>query len=251
VIEDEITGNGTLLCLDAGHAGDAAIILDGTRGDTAINQHAGNLQFCLKVSGRPASVSVSHMGLNAAEHLFELLLRLRAEIFALNEGRPAPWTQFPSPNQFATQSVSSIGRALTVPDQAEAVCYMTFTPPATVRQLRERIENIAQRFAAERSVPRIEVQWENYFSAEPVATNDETLVTTVQHVAQTSGWQPIRFVPSTGTSDMRHFVARGIPCVLFGPGRGFNPHRADEHYYLDDLPKMTELMSELVAQWCG
>jgi len=251
VIEDEITGNGTLLCLDAGHDGDAAIIMDGTRGDTAIDQHAGNLQFCVKVSGRPASVSVSHMGLNAAEHLFELLLRLRTDIFALNEGRPAPWTQFPSPNQFATQSVNSVGRALTVPDQAEAVCYVTFTPPGTLQQMRQRIENIAQNFAAERALPQIEVQWDDHFSAEPVGTDDQALVAALQRAAQTSGWQPIRFVPSTGTSDMRHFVARGIPCVLFGPGRGFNPHRADEHYCLDDLPKMTELMSELVGQWCG
>jgi acetylornithine deacetylase/succinyl-diaminopimelate desuccinylase-like protein len=30
VLEDEITGNGSLACLEAGHVGDAAVILDGT-----------------------------------------------------------------------------------------------------------------------------------------------------------------------------------------------------------------------------
>jgi acetylornithine deacetylase len=249
VLEDEITGNGTLLCLDAGHRGDAAIILDGTRGETAINKHAGNLQFSIKVSGRPASVSVSHMGLNAAEMLFELLLILRRDVFALNEGRPAPWTQFPSPNQFSTQSVSSVGRPLTVPDHAEALCYMTFTPPNTVQSIRQRIENIIQQFAADRTIPDISVRWDGCFFAEAVDSNDTRLEKTMQAVAQSLGRPPLGLVPSTGTSDMRHFVARGIPCVLFGPGRGFNPHRADERFHLEDLDWMTPLVVEIVRQW--
>jgi acetylornithine deacetylase len=251
VIEDEITGNGTLMCLEAGHDGDAAIILDGTRGETAINKHAGNLQFSVRVAGRPASVSVSHVGLNAAELLFELLLRLRREIFALNEGRPAPWTQFPSPNQFSTQSVNSVGRALTVPDLAEAMCYMTFTPPSTLQGIREHVERTTQNFAAERGVPEITVQWDGLFFAESVDAKDTRLENTMQAVAQSMGRPPLGFVPSTGTSDMRHFVARGIPCVLFGPGRGFNPHRADERYHLDDLDWMTQMILGIIQRWTG
>jgi acetylornithine deacetylase len=249
VLEDEITGNGTLLCLDSHHAGDAAIILDGTRGETAINKHAGNLQFAVKVSGRPASVSVSHMGLNAAEALFELLLRLRCDVLALNEGRPAPWTQFPSPNQFSTQSVSSVDRPLTVPDHAEAQCYMTFTPPHTVQSMRRRIEDAVQQFAAQRGVPAIAVQWEGCFFTEVVDSNATALENAMQIVAQSLGRPPLRFVPSTGTSDMRHFVARGIPCILFGPGRGFNPHRADEHFHLEDLNWMTAMLLGIVRHW--
>ena len=60
VLEDETTGNGTLLCLDKGPRADAAVIIDGTRGDRGINEHAGNVRFTVDVFGRPASVSVSH-----------------------------------------------------------------------------------------------------------------------------------------------------------------------------------------------
>ncbi len=250
VIEDEITGNGTLLCLDAGHGGDAAIILDGTRGETAMDMHAGNLQFSISVSGRPASVSVSHMGLNAAELLFEVLLRLRDDTFALNAGRTAPWTRFPSPNQFSTQTVNAVGRQLTVPDRAEAMCYMTFTPPHTLQTIRERIEETVRQFAGERSAPEIAVHWEGHFFAEPVASNSAAIEATMQAVARSLGAPQIEFVPSTGSSDMRHFAAQGIPCVLFGPGRGFNPHRADEHYHLDDLPRMTTFLLETIKRWC-
>ena len=58
VLEDETTGNGTLFCLSEGFTADAAFIIDGTRPDKAISQHAGNLQFTLSVRGKPASVSV-------------------------------------------------------------------------------------------------------------------------------------------------------------------------------------------------
>ena len=249
VLEDEITGNGTLLCLDSGHGGDAAIILDGTRGQTAINKHAGNLQFSVKVLGRPASVSVSHMGVNAAEALFEFLLLLRRDVFALNEDRLAPWTQFPSPNQLSTQSVNSIGRPLTVPDEAEALCYMTFTPPHTLGSIRQKIEDTARQFAAEHNVPDISIQWDGCFAAEVVDSNAAALENTMQVVAQSLKRPPLGFVPSTGTSDMRHFVARGIPCVLFGPGRGFNPHRADERFHLEDLDWMTPMILEIARHW--
>jgi acetylornithine deacetylase/succinyl-diaminopimelate desuccinylase-like protein len=188
------------------------------------------------------------MGVNAAEMMFELLLRLRREILALNEGCPAPWSQFPSPNQFSTQSVNSIGRPLTVPDDAEALCYMTFTPPNTLPSIRRQIEESVRQFATERAVPDISVQWNDCFFAEVVDSKDTALEISMQAVAQ-SLKRPLGFVPSTGTSDMRHFVARGIPCVLFGPGRGFNPHRADERFHLEDLDWMTPMVVEIVRHW--
>jgi acetylornithine deacetylase/succinyl-diaminopimelate desuccinylase-like protein len=30
---------------------------------------------------------------------------------------------------------------------------------------------------------------------------------------------------------------------------GFNPHRADEHYHLDSLPKMVKLLLGLIGEW--
>jgi hypothetical protein len=50
---------------------------------------------------------------------------------------------------------------------------------------------------------------------------------------------------------MRHFAMRGIPCLLYGPGRGFNPHRADEHFLLDDLPFMMNVYLDMIVEWCN
>jgi Peptidase family M20/M25/M40 len=124
VLEDEIAGNGSLACLDAGHVADAAFILDGTRPDRAIDQHVGNMEFRLELKGRPASVSVSHLGANAAEMLARLLLVLRERFNALNETRQPPWTEFPSPYQFVVHGMSADAPRLSIPIEASARCFV-------------------------------------------------------------------------------------------------------------------------------
>jgi acetylornithine deacetylase len=246
VLEDEITGNGSLLCLAHGPAADAAIIVDGTKGDRGINAHAGNVRFGVSVAGRPASVSVSHMGVNAAELLAELLLDIRAAVFALNASNTAPWTQYPSPNQLSVLSLDARELTLTVPSQASATCYATFTPPLGLAAFRSRVTGVVKAFALSRcleSEPQID--WSG-FGAEPVASSSAAL----EAVIRASAGSDVPFGPSTGTSDLRHFAARGIPCVLFGPGRGDNPHRADESFDLASLDETSAVLGRTIEAWC-
>jgi acetylornithine deacetylase len=251
VLEDEITGNGSLLCLDAGYGADAAVIVDGTRLDRAISEHAGNMQARLVVRGAPASVSVSHMGVNAAEVAAAVLLALRESVHELNDDRRPPWTEFPSPYQLSVQSLHSEGAALTVPETAEATLWVTFPPPETVASMRDRLEAVA--VAAEAALGlsgTVDLDW-SCFAAEPVRGGNDELARALASSAERVGLPAPRVSPSTGTSDLRHFAAYGIPCLLYGPGRGFNPHRPDEHYLLEDLPRMVALYAELLREWCG
>src|SRR5262249_50067583 len=57
VIEDEVTGNGTLACLARGHAADAAVIVDGTWPERFIVSHMGQLWFRVVVPGEPGPAS--------------------------------------------------------------------------------------------------------------------------------------------------------------------------------------------------
>jgi acetylornithine deacetylase len=251
VLEDETTGNGTLLCLEAGHGADGALILDGTRKDRAINEHAGNMQFAVRMTGRPASVSVSHMGVNAAEMLARLVLRLRDAVFALNAERADPWTRFPSPYQLVIHKIHSDGAQLTVPETAWAECYVTFPPPFTLASIREFLHDQTVQFAAEQGLPTMPtLDWVG-FATEPVGSPNSEIEAILQASAARLGLPPIDVGPSTGTSDLRHFHHAGIPCLLYGPGSGFNPHRPDEHYHLDDLPTMVLLYLDFIQSWCS
>jgi acetylornithine deacetylase/succinyl-diaminopimelate desuccinylase-like protein len=245
-LEDETTGNGSLLCLDEGPPADAAIIVDGTRGDRGINQHAGNLKFSLTAFGKPASVSVSHMGANAAELLAAACLALKSATLDLNRMNEPPWLQFPSPNQISTIALECGESALTVPDKAKAVLYATFTPPHSVASFsnlaKEVIASVSADYGAKRA-PEISIE----FSAEPLVSRSSDIEAALCNAAG----RTIPFGPSTGTSDMRHFLDRHIPCVLFGPGRGFNPHRSNECFELSSLSEMTDLLSNAVLAWCN
>ncbi len=251
VLEDEITGNGSLACLEAGHGGDAAIILDGTRPDRAIDQHAGNMEFRVTLKGRPASVSVSHLGRNAPEMLSRTLLHLRDAFFRLNDGRRPPWTEFPSPYQFVIHAIRADAPRFSVPVDADARCYVTFPPPDTVAGMRRFIEEEARKHAEANEYPHPPAFAWDSFAAEPVGCATDALRGLLRDAGRRNGIADIRIGPSTGTSDMRHFAARGIPCLLYGPGRGYNPHRADEHYLLDDLPMMMKVYFDMIVAWCN
>ncbi len=251
VLEDETTGNGTLLCLKDGLRADAAFIIDGTRLDRAISQHAGNLEFGVVLKGKPASVSVSHVGINAAEMMARLALHLHEAVFALNASRTAPWTQFPSPFQIPLQHIESTGRQLTVPDVARARFYMTFPPPFTLDRAREFLTERAAEFSAAHTLGGpLEFEWDG-FAAEPVAADTTSLEAVLRECATSLGMAPVTVGPSTGTSDLRHFAAAGIPCLLYGPGDGGNPHRLNEYYRLADLRRVVLLYASVIQRWCG
>jgi acetylornithine deacetylase len=251
VLEDETTGNGTLLCLKKGLRADGAFIIDGTRLERAIGEHAGNLEFGIVVKGRPASVGVSHMGINAAEMMARLALHLRDVVLALNATRRAPWTQFPSPFQISLQHIESSGYHLMVPDVARARFYMTFLPPFTLARIRGFLMETAEKFSAMNQLGGpIEFEWDG-FATEPVSADAPSLEAVLQESATSLGMTPITVGPSTGTSDLRHFAAVGIPCLLYGPGDGGNPHRLNEYYKLADLRRIVLLYVEVLRRWCG
>lgn len=251
VLEDEITGNGSLMCLEAGHTADAAIILDGTRPDRAIEQHAGNLEFRVELKGRPASVSVSHLGTNAPEMLSRTLLHLRDAFHRLNTTRAPPWTEFPSPYQFVIHAMHADAPRFCLPVEASARCFVTFPPPATIASVRAALEQESRQHAEANDYPHFPVFIWDGFAAEPAFCTTDELRALVREAARRHGIPEVRIGPSTGTSDMRHFGKRGIPCLLYGPGRGFNPHRADEHFLLDDLPRMMKVYLDMIDAWCN
>jgi acetylornithine deacetylase len=250
VLEDEITGNGSLMCLEAGHVADAAFILDGTRPDRAIDQHAGNMEFHIEFKGQAASVSVSHLGANAAEMLSRTLLHLREAFHHLNDALQPPWSEFPSPYQFVIHGMNANAPRFSLPITARARCFVTFPPPATIESVRGFLQDESAGHSRATNYPHLPTfDWES-FAADPVSCATEELCMHLRQAGQRNGVSDIRIGPSTGTSDMRHFAKRGIPCLLFGPGRGFNPHRPDEHFLVDDLPLMMKLYLEIIVEWC-
>jgi acetylornithine deacetylase/succinyl-diaminopimelate desuccinylase-like protein len=150
------------------------------------------------------------------------------------------------PEPVSTIALNCQESALTLPETATATLYATFTPPHTPASfiaIAQNVANIVSRdFGTERTA---EIRVE--FAADPVSSRSSE----IEDALRKAAGSPIPFGPSTGTSDMRHFVERQVPCVLFGPGRGYNPHRANEYFELSSLSEMTDLLSSTVLSWCN
>lgn len=62
---------------------------------------------------------------------------------------------------------------------------------------------------------------------------------------------PARFLKDTGASDGRYFADDGIEIVNFGPGAGWQGHKANEYVPLDELIAATAILEGVVERVLG
>lgn len=83
------------------------------------------------------------------------------------------------------------------------------------------------------------------------APHDGPLVTSLcASIAAVTG-APARFLKDTGASDGRYFADDGIEIVNFGPGAGWQGHKANEYVPLDELIDATAILEGLVERVLG
>jgi acetylornithine deacetylase/succinyl-diaminopimelate desuccinylase family protein len=83
------------------------------------------------------------------------------------------------------------------------------------------------------------------------APHDGPLVSALTaSIAEVTG-APARFLKDTGASDGRYFADDGIEIVNFGPGAGWQGHRANEFVPLDELVAATAILEGLVGRLLG
>lgn len=83
------------------------------------------------------------------------------------------------------------------------------------------------------------------------APHEGPLVTSLcAAIGQVTG-APARFLKDTGASDGRYFADDGIEIVNFGPGAGWQGHRANEYVPLDELVTSTAILEGMVERLLG
>ena len=61
---------------------------------------------------------------------------------------------------------------------------------------------------------------------------------------------PPELVPTTATTDARHYVRSGIPTICFGP-RAEEIHGIDERVSLSSLGQTATVLALFLRDWCG
>ena len=250
VIEDEISGNGSLACMRKGYTSDGAIVLDGTWPERAVVSHLGQQWVQLKIPGEAKAACNNSRASNPVQFVPPLLTVLRDLERELNRG--VSWFGIENPCYVSIGSLSAGIWAGSTPENISLNLQIGFCSPWTFSEVREIFQdNISN---CDQLPDNIEVQFLG-LSTNPVDGDPENeLCILLKRAVRENFDKELEVVPVTGHADIRHFTnAKGqsVPVCLYGPGGGGNPHIANEYYHLDHMPVVAKNLVHAILNWWG
>ncbi|WP_299022738.1 M20/M25/M40 family metallo-hydrolase [uncultured Tepidimonas sp.] len=220
-----------------------------------VTAHNGCLQLEVTVEGEMAHAAIPDTGTDAlqgAVHILQALYRLNADYLQVRSGVEG-----------ITHPYLNVGRidggthTNVVPGKVVFRLDRRMIPeedPAEVEaQLRRVIAEAAADFAPPRGGRALRVQVRRTLLAHAMRPlpGAQPLVQALQRHAQAVLGEAIPAVGTPLYTDVRLYVARGIPGVIYGAGprtvRESNAKRADEHLVLEDLRRATRVVARALA----
>lgn len=248
VASEEDGGLGTFAALEADDRFDACLIPEPTA-YSVISAHGGALTFVGTVRGRSAHAAFRTEGVSALDRYIPVHAAL-----AEHERRVNSEVQHPLMRALPLPYPLMVGRLETGHWSSQVPDALRFEGRLGVR-VGERVQDA--RMALEQAViaaddgrgPPIEIRWTGGQFASAQTPSDAPFVGLVQDAAAAElGSRP----PLAGVAygaDMRHFVDRGIPCVMFGTPGLERAHAADEHVALSDVLCVARTLVRLLLRF--
>jgi acetylornithine deacetylase len=256
VIEEEDGGGGgALACFMEGYIGDGMIVSEPAPFVTVAL--AGILRCLIRVEGKPAHPSQSHLGISAIskiipifQSLEQLDARRKAEVrFPLFEEDGGPACHLIVGTMKGGEWIA------TVPGSAEMGCRVGFVPGEERGYIKNLVES-AIRDAANKDPwlkehPPI-VEWLQ-FEADPYFQDpNHPFVKSVISSIETLVGKQVEVKPRGGTwsEDTRFAQYFGFPALSLGPS-GERPHGVDEYVDLDSVVLTTKAIALATLDWCS
>jgi acetylornithine deacetylase len=253
VSAEEDGGLGAFATLRRGHRAQACVIAEPTSG-TVVPANAGSLTFRLQVSGRATHGSTRTRGISAIDLLAPVQAALRELEGARNTGAPALFGHLDLPWPLSIGVVRAGDWASTVPDRLVAEGRYGVRIGESPEEAKGAFEQAVARVCSTdpwlREHP-VEVTWPGGSFASAGLPDDHPLVRdTVRCVVAQGGSTPEVFGAPYG-SDLRLYVAAGVPTLQYGPGDVRHAHALDEHVEVADLLRCARVYALLALRRCG
>jgi acetylornithine deacetylase len=255
VVDEELTGYGTLAAVQRGYAAEAGISLE-TSGLSIQPACIGRLWFTVTVKGLAVGIARHWEGVSAIDKGMKTVAAIRD----LEQIRWATLRHplYPDPRA-ALPCVVCMFHAGTfpsaVPDSAVLRGSLGVMPqeavPDVERQVREQLGRLAASDAWLREhPPAVEFKEVGADGAE-IPTDHPIVQTLAREYRATVGEEPV-LSGRTGGADTRYLIKYGkTPTVIFGPGRTSEMHALDEFVPVGNLMTATEVLALAIADWCG
>jgi acetylornithine deacetylase len=252
VVEEECTGNGALQCLLAGSGADAdAAILTEPHHDHFTLAQVGVLWFHVDVKGVPAHAArASRLGFNALDATQTVLAELRALEAELNAERAAHawYADHEHPINLNPGVLTGGDWTSTVPAEATLSCRLALYPGQDPAQLQRRVEAAVARAAGDAFAAT--VRYDGFRCEGCAVASDEPVVLALGDAYRSVHGAAPALRATTATTDARHFVARGIPAICFGP-EAEDIHGIDERVSLSSVAEVARVLARFLITWCG
>jgi acetylornithine deacetylase/succinyl-diaminopimelate desuccinylase family protein len=226
--------------------GDLAVIGEATNGNLAI-AHRGSVRPVLVTEGVSAHSSTPRLGVNAVSLMARAVVALEDFANRTLSGRRHPLT---GESTLAVTIMKGGVKESMIPDRCEALIDRRLIPgeseAAALREIEELLAGLPEldgRVRIDRLVP----------------TTGEASETPADHPAVEIACRAIESVYGkkpeltglTANCDMTHFVARGIPSVIYGPGDFSVAHKANEWVTVSELENAARVYASIAIETAG
>jgi acetylornithine deacetylase len=204
--------------------------------------HGGALTFTGTVRGRTAHAALRLEGVSAIDRYMPIHAALHEHERAVNARPPHPLlADHPLPYPLLVGQLQAGRWSSQVPEELTFEGRLGVPVGQSLEDARAELER-AVAAATDDQGPPVQIDWSGGQFGSCETALDDPWVTLVRAQAAAQLGAPPPLVGVTYGTDMRLFCARGIPCVLFGPGGIERAHAVDEHVAIDDLEAVARII---------
>jgi len=255
VVGEESGGCGTLTNIVKGYHADAAIILEPTSLKLSPIQ-SGALTFRLKVPGKATHASMRWDGISAIEKYS--LIHQSIIDFEKERHDSFDVEYYQSKDRVAPINIGTIEGGQwhsTVPESIIAEGRLGVFPGESNEKAKESFERHINRFSQSdnwlKDHPPVIEWFEGQFESGQTSLN-HPLIKELGDTYNNVSNQDAIIEGVTYGSDLRLFTNHAnIPSVLFGPGDVRLAHAANENILIDEILISTEVIANMIVNWCG
>jgi acetylornithine deacetylase len=255
VVDEELSGHGTLDTILRGYTADAGICCE-TSGNAVQPGCIGRIWFEILVKGKPAGIQRRYQGVNAIDLGYKIvqavadLEKMRLETVShplypeMIDSIPCMIGSFEAgsfPSAFPDTCLMK-GSLATVPGEDH---------DAAKQSLVDQVARVACADPWMKDHPP-EVRFTGYYAEAAAIDRDHPIVRTVADCyREVSGNEP-EISGRQGAADTRFLNGfANIPTVIFGPGSTTQMHANNEWVPVDDLIDATKTLALSILDWCG
>lgn len=248
VSSEEDGGLGTFAALELDDSFDGCLIPEPTAFDVVV-AHGGALTFVGTVRGVSAHAAVRLEGVSAIDRYVSVHAALAAHEREVNTNVVHPlMARLELPYPVLVGRVAGGRWSSQVPDELQFEGRLGVAVGADIASARAALEQ-AVATADDGRGPATEIRWHGGQFA-PAQTPLEHPFVELVHAAAREQCDPASSLAGVPYgADMRHFCARGIPCVMLGPPGLERAHAADEWVSVDDLVRVARAIAVTILRF--